>query len=220
MHDPGDPKSLGGNWVTDVVEGRFGALWVSTGLSGVSVAGRHASTFEHYRHEPGDPNSLSDDLVYSIYEDESGALWVGTLSGELNRFDRKAGTVERYRHQAGNPRSLSGDVVTSIYEDEAGRLWVGTSGGGLDRLNQGTNAFVNYSLGKGASWGTGAAERRAMVLHQGAGGTLWVGTNDGLVHFDPESGTVLKTYRHAPKKAGSLSGNSIMEISDAPGGRL
>lgn len=217
-HDSGDSESLAGDEVTAVLEGHFGTLWVGTARNGVSSAERHATTFKHYQHQPGTPeSSLSDDVVYSIYKDESSILWVGTLGGGLNRLDRKAGTVEHYRHEAGNDRSVSGDNILAITEDARGQLWVGTMEGGLDRLDRGTEAFVNYPLGK-------EGERHSVgALHKGEDGTLWVGTNNGLFHFDPSAGIVLEAYppdSEGPKNPQSLNGNSIVEISAAQGGRL
>ena len=125
-HDPENPSSLSGNWITALVEDDLGRLWIGTSDGGLSRFDRTLDYFIHYRNDPQDPDSLSDDNVTAIYQDLEGVLWIGTGGGGLDRFDQENERFVHYQHNPDDPNSLSSNAVTAIYGDREGILWIGT----------------------------------------------------------------------------------------------
>ena len=214
-NDPANPRSLSGNFITDLHEDRAGTIWVGT-RSGLNAFDRRTEQFTRYRHRPDDPRSLSNNLVQSIYEDRSGVLWLGTLDG-LNRFDRASGTFTHYRHDPANPRSISNNGVRKIDEDQSGALWIGTLGG-LNRFDRASGTFTHYrhdpanprSLSHDVIWD----------IYRDRSGILWVGTDGGgLDRYDPASDSFIH-YRHSPADPASLSDDRIDCIFEDSSGAL
>jgi len=181
VHDPSNPASLSGGYVTAILQDGLGQLWVGTGGGGINRLRPGSESFEHFSYSASDPNTPSDDYVTVLYESSSGTLWVGTRSGGLNECDRQQLRCRRYLPKS--EHAIGHHYVTSIFEDSAGRLWVGTAGGGLNLLRSADNEsrqFVQYTTNDGLPDNnvTSIAEDE---------GHLWLGTRHGLVLFNPSN---------------------------------
>src|SRR5262249_26928121 len=119
---------------------------------------------------------LANHRVSSLAEDRSGRLWIGTFDGLVCR---DGGRFVRYTTKDGLPH----DIVTALLEDHAGRILAGTRGGGVARLAG--EPFVP-DAGLAATEG-----RRVKALVEDASGTLWVGTETGLIGIQDGRATVL-----------------------------
>ena len=183
-HDPGNPGSLGNNYILSLFEDRLGQLWIGTSDAGLDQYDRNSGVFVHYRNDPADSNSLSCNWVNAIFEDRMGTLWVGTsVAGKatLNKLDKAAGKFTRYRHDPMNIKSLSYASVHSIYEDRSGTLWVGTAAG-LDRFEPSTETFTHFTAQQGLASGFIGG-----ILEDDRG-CLWLKTGKGVSKFNPRTG--------------------------------
>jgi PAS domain S-box-containing protein len=169
-HRRGDPGSVSEE-IWAIAEDPDGSLWLgtNTGLERFEPE-RNVVTS---RYQAPTPGGLSHAQVRALLYDAQGTLWVGTLGGLLRRS--RDGFV-RYHHDAGDPRSLSHDSVACLHEDGRGRLWIGTLGGGLNRFEPASGTFTAYR---------GFPSNVIYRIEEGHAGELWLGTNNGLVRFDP-----------------------------------
>lgn len=199
-HDPADPQSLSGNFVSSIYEDRSGTLWVGTshpldsplGQGGLHRFDRERGTFTRFLHDPDNANSLSDGGIDAIYEDRSGALWAG--GDGLNRLDRETGAFTHYRHDPNDPRSLSSNDINTIYEDLSGMLWIGTQAG-LNRFDPSTDSFVRFlhdpddPKSLGADW--------VASVYEDSHGVLWVDLSrfdratETFTHYDIQEKAVV-----------------------------
>ncbi|MEO1653181.1 MAG: two-component regulator propeller domain-containing protein, partial [Bacteroidota bacterium] len=60
-HEPGNPHSLGANWVYFTYEDSKGNLWMGTHAGGISHLNTQTEEISHYRYHPNDPQSISGD---------------------------------------------------------------------------------------------------------------------------------------------------------------
>ncbi|MFK7843903.1 MAG: two-component regulator propeller domain-containing protein [Rhodothermales bacterium] len=145
--------------VYDMYEDRQGNLWFATGKGLICYDGETTVTFST-------EDGLPDDRVQHIEEDDDGALWFATVDGAV-KYDGVRFTVLTI--EDGLPHSN----VTVIKKDAGGVLWFGTQYGAsrltkqLEVVPQLEGMFV-----------------RDMVLADN--GTLWIGTEDGLLEQDGE----------------------------------
>ncbi len=180
-HDPADPRSLPGNFVTVLLEDRFGALWVGTvrGLARAVSRGAEGKHFRRYAAHPGNPDSLGHNWILCLYEDSAAGLWIGSYGG-LSRYDRRTGAFRTYRHDLHDPRSLSHDYVYAISRDSRGWLWIATSNG-LNRFEPESETFISYTERDGLP------NSVICGILEDTRGNLWLSTQKGISRFDPET---------------------------------
>ncbi|MGA7307194.1 MAG: two-component regulator propeller domain-containing protein, partial [Rhodothermales bacterium] len=235
--DPDDPGSLSSDTVNTVTVDSSGAVWVGTakGLNRFDPATR---TITRFRHDAADASSLSNDWVGSVFVDRAGTFWAGSWG--LNRYDEDAGAFVRYLPEpsilepAGRVVSINyalssslafgpSNWILSIHEDRKGRFWVGTFGGGLYRFDPESGTFgpnemrglSESDLSEGSSSPPGAQAYSPLKfvtsITDDPDGGLWVGSDRGLLWFDPERGS-FASFRNDPTDPYSLSGDLIEQV--------
>ncbi len=136
--------------------------------------------FDHLTVEHG----LSHAWVQSILKDSRGFLWFGTQDG-LNRYD--GSSIKIYRHDPRDPNSLPSSVAAVLIEDSKKRLWIGSGWGnaGLALYDREHDRFKRYLPNPGQTAGNNV---RSIV--EDRQGQLWLATDNGIAHLDPETGHV------------------------------
>lgn len=195
-HDPNDPESLGAGHVTTLYEDREGVVWIGTRLGGLNRMDHPSGRFTRFVHDPSDPGSIAGSAVTGITEDAAGRLWVSTAEGAgadagdsgLCWMDRASGRFECVHHSEDDPSGLSSADVTHLHASRRNRgvLWIATTGG-LNRLEIAERRFTHYTRADGLPG------NHIKCIQEDDTGRLWLSTNNGLTHFDPELG-VLRNY--------------------------
>ncbi|MBN2004329.1 MAG: PAS domain S-box protein [Anaerolineae bacterium] len=236
QNDPLDPNSLSPGAVGAIWEDAAGVLWIGIPGKGLDSLDRSAGaasggTFVHYTHGPDDPQSLGHNNVRALCQDHEGVLWIGTGQG-LDRFvpGDAGGAFSHYSHDPDDPGSLGPGVpgslgpgeVKAILEDHTHALWVATEDPGtLNRLDRATGAFVRYAYEPDhpdSFVNTGGIR----TLYEDVDGDLWLGTYNGLVHFDraTEEKATFTQYRANPEDPHSISHNFVWTIYQDQAGNL
>ncbi|MEO7881015.1 two-component regulator propeller domain-containing protein [Mucilaginibacter sp.] len=236
-HDPLNPNSLISNFVKSLLEDRDGKLWVGTDGGGLSILDRNTWQFTNFRQNPRLPGALSSNFVTSIVQDNSGRVWIATYGGGINLYQPNQKRFKAYRglNTAGKETHI---IFWSLYIDSSGKLWASGLQGGLFLYNPGTDQFQLYSEkllnilamcedGLGNLW-AGNFEglykidskskqfkfynigKPVRAIHNGTNGNLWLGTEAGLMNFDPAGGKVIKQFT---TRAG-LSNNNVLAIEE------
>jgi ligand-binding sensor domain-containing protein/signal transduction histidine kinase len=97
---PGEPGTLNGYWVFDLLEDRDGMIWATTeggGLNHLDPATGHVAV---WRVQDG----LPSDSLRGLLQDDRGVLWIGSNRG-LVRFDPRTGRVRVFDESNGLPGS-------------------------------------------------------------------------------------------------------------------
>ncbi|WP_440998496.1 two-component regulator propeller domain-containing protein [Fodinibius sp. SL11] len=170
--------------IVTIYEDREGLLWFGTNWTGLFRLNRETGKVSHYTHDPDNPASLSHANITTIYGApfQPGVFWIGTEGGGLNRFDKETETFTRFQHDPGNLNSLNGKYITSIYEEGPGRLLIGTHKSGLDWFDVEKNIFTHFT-----AYNSGLPDNYVSCIIGDDKGDIWMGTPQGLTHFDPES---------------------------------
>jgi ligand-binding sensor domain-containing protein/two-component sensor histidine kinase len=143
------------NTVRAIVQGRDGFLWIATEGGLVRFDGVEFAVLNH-ANTPGLPSDLIDGLM----EDGAGAIWISTSGGLARMRDGKVASVA----------GITATQVWRTFADGRGTVWALTASG-LFRV-EGERA-VRVALD------ADLAEKSTMV--QGADGTLWLGTQEGML---------------------------------------
>ncbi len=164
-------------------------FWIGTRQRGLAAFDNDTKTFTYYLPDAANPQSISFDFVDSLYHDRNQeVIWMGSIfGGGLNRFDKTTEIFTQYTHDPDDPHTLGSNTVASLYQESSGMLWVGTKGGGLNKLDPSTGHVVRYD-------DIPDAPTDVMSILKDDQGAFWLGTGNGIVHFDPIEGRVIRTY--------------------------
>ncbi len=224
-HDPLDPSSLSGNWVTVIFYDTRGRLWVGT-KSGLNLFDRNNGTFERFRHDSRLESSLSSDYIKSISEDASGRLWVGTRMS-LCRFVEASDSFERFYHDRDESKRVD-NLVLGCYVDRYGFAWVCTEGNGLFSYDPLTKEFEHYQFDRLDE--TSISSNNVTSMVEDDFGQLWIGTREalregsvvgigGLSRFDRSRKSFVRYLAENPVQ-GSFADNNITTMVKDENGML
>ena len=148
------------------------AVWLLVCLAG-SVALHSDSLTGYTRRVWQAPDGLPEQTVQAFAQTPDGYLWIGTTGGLL-RFDGAHFTV----FDQNNTPALHENSIFCLLVSSDGALWIGTEGGGLAR----------YLYGQFRSWTSkdGLSNDFVRALAQDANGTIWAGTDLGLLRVEGE----------------------------------
>jgi ligand-binding sensor domain-containing protein/serine phosphatase RsbU (regulator of sigma subunit) len=148
-------------------------LWIGT-LNGLVVGTINGQNFQKYNFM----DSLIVEDISSLYCDQKGDMWIGTKSmgGE-----KKPGLIKFNSSKKDFKRvpALSGIIPKTLVMDAKGILWIGTS--------EGMKAFRNDSIVLNITQNDGLLSNIINLLTVGEDGSIYIGTNNGLNRYFPES---------------------------------
>ena len=166
-----------------------GSLWLGTDDAGLMQvrpsANGPASLVRRIPFLNGDPHGLAHPTVHALLVDRSGQVWIGTGHG-LDLFDPRNGRL-RHFHQQADGAGLAGNLVRALWQGPDGVVWVG-SHGGLNRVDA-RSGVVRMSQPLVHDF---ARDVSPVVFSIAADttGRLWMGTDRGLLRFDPRTETL------------------------------
>ncbi len=147
-HQPGQPRSLGGNSVKEIRESPTGELFLALfdeGMSRFNPYAPDSAAFTNYTHNPTNSNSLPTNELYAIETDNAGIVWLGGRDSGLIRFDPRQNRFTVFRW----PKTISDAASQGIYDimaDPDGSLWLGTEQSGLLRYWPDKQRFEKYNM--------------------------------------------------------------------------
>ncbi len=161
LHIPSDSASLGNDFVFSLLIDSSHTFWIGT-ANGVSTFDFETNRFAHYS------GNLTP--AYSFFEDHDGQIWVATPLGP--------GTVNREAQTVSFP--WKPQCVNLFWEDDSRRLWMGLSETQGLAVRKDSLSWEYYSL---------PGNRSVMCMYSDPQGIWWLGTDAGVVLFDPVSRT-------------------------------
>ncbi len=164
-----------------ITEDKRGDMWIGTHGSGV-LSYKDGVLKSHY------DKKLTD--IQCLYVDSKDTLlWVGTRNQGLYVYNGI--NFVPYQHPL-----LDKATVTSVYKTPAKELWIATNGKGLLRCRD--KNFTIYDIQHGL------ISNVIFSVKQDAQNNLWLGTNKGLMRFNPDS----KEY----KVISELDGKQVSDL--------
>ncbi len=192
--------SLSVNTVYALLQDSFGQLWVGTyngGLDLIEDPIAEEVVIKHFRKESEGGFPISDNRVRNLLLDKDQNLWIGTSDG-LNLLKKEYLRAEnkkfvQFMRDPSNNYSLSNNDIICLHQDRAGNLWAGSYGGGLNQLPPGNYSPENVRFNHFTRTDGLPSDVIYSIIGDGDG-NLWIGTDNGLCKFSPETRQV-ETYQ-------------------------
>ena len=127
---------------------------------------------------------------------------------------RRPFRYEHYKYLLDHPDSRIIDKITCFCQASDGTLWLGSNGYGLYRRNvdeKGHETFTVYTMKNGLP------NNAVKGIVEDKHGKLWLTTDNGLSHFDPETGICYNYYKSDGLISNQFYWNSAVK---APNGRI
>ncbi len=145
-------------------------------------------------------NGLTSDYAETIFQDTEGDIWVGTNAG-----------LDRFRQSAATAVSLPSNPYMSLAPGDEGTVWVSPVNHGLRLVRD--RRFLAKLPEEFAPIG----DRGSGPIYRDAEGTLWMGTDHGLLRF--AGGRISQfTYPHGSKFDADGKGSPLTMTEDHRGG--
>jgi diguanylate cyclase (GGDEF)-like protein/PAS domain S-box-containing protein len=177
-------------------------LWLAAYGRGIITFDPSTGTVERMRRDASMAGGLPEDWLRTLMLDRSGLLWLGGDVFGVARVD-PLGAKFRFLSDHSPDRPLvETNKIRSLWQDAAGGLWIGTEGDGIKRYDFATRSFDHHGSALRAALPADVrdGDLRVFALAGADAGRLWVGTNNGLLLYDPAA-------RRATVQAGDPGGS-------------
>jgi ligand-binding sensor domain-containing protein/putative methionine-R-sulfoxide reductase with GAF domain len=145
-------------------------------------------------HDEANPKSVNSGFWWDVFEDNEGTVWFGGVKG-ISYFNPGKTVYELYRPDRRFPL-LAIHPIICLHEDEKGLLWFGAYSAGLFSYDFSTDTYTNYSFEKNS--GKKEDNRNSVTSILDMGNEWWLGTNQGIMIFNPETKAFRKFDRNPP----------------------
>ncbi len=179
LYEPGQPYSFGRDEPISFNEDGQGRIWIGTKTTGLYVYDPRTGRFYNYRHDPAREGSLSHNRVNCIFISPTGTVWLGTDQGISLHNPAQLPFSQQFL--PGNPAGRPLQIYDFL-KMGSGDLWIGTSEGLYRRKADGSYNIRNLAYNN-----TPLAISR---IFRDDDGTIYLGTNYSLFHYDPVSAKV------------------------------
>ncbi|MFB6258615.1 MAG: two-component regulator propeller domain-containing protein [Flavobacteriales bacterium] len=164
-----DPTPIGTN---DICQDERGYIWISSTNGIYRIKGKQV---EHFDQADGLPGKRINTLDVA----PNGDLWFGAQGEGLIRYDRDSFSV--YTTEDG----LSGNNIAVVHFSRKGHFWVGTNKG-LNRIRLDEKGGIKKVHHYGEAEGFRGLECQQDAIYEEKDGSLWFGTLDGAIKYEPE----------------------------------
>jgi ligand-binding sensor domain-containing protein/signal transduction histidine kinase/DNA-binding response OmpR family regulator len=210
-HQIDDKESLSDNHVRSFYQDRNGTIWIGT-LGGLNSYNPASGKFISYNFSKTVANSRFN-AVLAIHEDQNGLIWIGTFGGGIYTFDRKKNSFTKFSHPDDLTNSLDKSSIYSINATAGNKLCI-ASLGGIYLLDNNKGKLKRYSSSNSL-----LSNNTVKVLCTDRKGNLWLGTNQGLNCFNPET-EEFEIFLHSKTDTNSIVNNRILSILEASDSKI
>ena len=165
------PGSIG-SCVTSIIEDPAdGSTWIGTDGGGLFKMDIRNNVTNYSESNSG----LLNDSVMSLAIDKRGTLWIATYLDGIMTFSHNTG----FKPLNDNSRIGTNKVFCLVYDDKNDIIYAGTHGNGLCIIDASTGHLIKTISESRNKW--------INTLFIDNDGTLWIGTNNGPMYYNPSS---------------------------------
>jgi len=195
--------NLSGNEIICINEGQDKKLWLGTKLGGLFIFDPVTNLFNNYGSNRSNPLSLKGYTVRCIFKDKDNRMWVGSEEG-LNIYDPLLNKFSvNYLSDENNCKVFS-------FLQEGDSLFIGTEKGLY--LKHANGSVTRHTLDRFFN------SEEVRSLFRDHKGRLWIGTQNGLYHWNNKTKNVdlIPNQAHPTIKHNNISSSYVTKILEYP----
>jgi len=206
------PEGLSNTQVWDMVQDKYGFLWIAT-MDGLNRYDGY--NIKVFKNDPEDRNSIPNNKVQGLLIDKNDNLVIGTESGlaKYNKVSEKFTTILIDSSLANSPSNN----IFKIYQDSKDRIWLGTSSG-IFLYDVDKNKFTLANL-KGEDKAVPSSGTVFAFLETSSGDIYSGYLFTGLIKFN-ENEKLFEKISIDPSNEDLLNGNLIFDLVEDKTGKL
>ncbi len=240
-YDQNNPGSISGNIVAKILCDRSGAIWITTSGRGLN---KYTPGKRYVKEYPLDKYGDLPNPTWNLTQDNQGKIWIGT-DKELISFDPvnevfkeeqlktdiagllvdKTGTLWISSQTTGNLffKKDGEEKINRFIDSEGKVIAIGLSF--MSNSSDGNIWLASYDNVLKLYRSSNKVEHIVKVdnwityLYEDKSGLLWMGTDVGLVCYNPENKTSTR-FSYDPKDSLTIGGNAVADICEDGFGNL
>lgn len=181
------PKKM----VLTLFEDLSGMLWCGTLNNGILKYSVTQNRFNIHLPDNMNHDELEGKTIRSIYVEQNKNIWLGTDGDGLKYIDIKSRKVYSIPSRADIKNHVNGKVISEISRDSKGNMWIGSRGEGITKIHKTSlqNGIIEESTyyKKNRHHPNSLADNIVQCIFEDSKGNIWVGTNDGLDLYNPDT---------------------------------
>lgn len=163
-------------------------IWIATQRAGLNAYNYQDESLEVFKHTPQQANSLITNDVTAIAPAADGNLWISTYHRGVEYFNKE---TKEFRHYNKDTfPELSSDNVWTIMDDGNENLYIGHVAHGMSIVSLKDKQIRNYTHNPDDPESIPGDE--VHCLYKDNNDNIWVGTDNGLALFHPETGDFIR----------------------------
>ncbi len=170
--------------ISCIFQDKTGMMWVGC-RDGLVSFNSSENNFTFYNKLVNNNREYLCTGISDIYEDRSHVLWICSYEG-LIKVDKKSSKFNLYRNAGNEPRGFSSNTFSSILVDKTGLIFLGTRGAGLNIFDRKRGTVVSPELLHNSN-GNHSADENVYSLFRDSKGLIWIGTDNGVFIYNPET---------------------------------
>ena len=155
--------------------------------------------------------SNPETTISDILVDGDGDMWMSDKRRVI-RLSSETGHAKTYGEDTERNIRFNGSITVLYWGAQTG-LWAATADGQLFRFDAGNDSFVLMRNGQYLKL---FGNHVIYTVFEDRQGSIWLGTDNGLVHMDPYRNTIIRRYDHE----NGLQGNMVKGIAQDALGNL
>ena len=197
-YNPANPHQLsrtqlkdGFDRITFITEDAGKKIWIGTLMNGITRYDPMSKQITHYGNSDDKTGALKDSTTWWANATPDGFIWLSTQFANLFKIDIYNTVIPHFGNSVN-------DGVYAFNEESASVCWYGTVSGLLrkDYKKGTTRRFVN-DPGNSNS----ISNNRVTEILKDKQGDFWIGTRDGVNHFNLKTEKFTRYYHDAVSKA-------------------
>lgn len=189
-------------------------IWIATQRAGLNSYNYNTHTFTAYQSDARNPNALITNDVTDIAaaSQTQDGLWISTYYRGIDYLDINSGVFTHY-NKATVP-ALASEQTWTVLDGGDGNLYIGHVGAGLSILRLKDKSVKNFK--HDALDPNSLPGDDVRTICKDTNGTIWVGTNQGLALFNPQTESFITFKNNLNDTNGTLNSYifSIRQLKD------